>query len=152
MYQAKTWKDRISEYPSRRLLTSQGGTTETVTVMRDEGEVSVEGDEWNAENMNDLEGRIKQAFTESLDVTLAAGAWVQRGATFSQRVVNSRFTEESEPVMYSLVNGMTAAQQKDYLKAYNRVSQGYAITDNGGCTFYVYLQPQTTITVRLKGV
>ena len=152
MYQQKTWKDRISEFPSRRMLTGDGGTTETVTVLRDEGNVSVEGDEWNAANMNDLEERINQAFTESLDVTLPAGSWVQNGATFSQRVVNSRFTEESEPVMYSLINGLTAAQQQAYIKAYTFVSCGYAITDNGGCTFYAYTKPTTTITVRLKGV
>lgn len=152
MYQKKTWRDRVSEFPSRRLLTDSEGGTSTVTVLRDEGEVSTEGDEWNAQNMNDLEERIYQAFTESLDVTLSSGSWAQSGALFSQRVVNSRFTAESEPVMYSLVDGLNATQQKAYMKSYTRVSQGYAITDNGGCTFYVYARPASTITVRLKGV
>ena len=152
MYQKKTWRDRISEYPSRRILTDSEGGTSTVTVLRDEGEVSTEGDEWNAHNMNDLEDRVYRAFTESLDVTLASGSWVQGDGIFTQRVVNSRFTVESEPTMYSLVDGLTAVQQKDYIKAYTRISQGYAITDNGGCTFYVYTKPDSTITVRLKGV
>lgn len=54
----KTWKDRISEYPTRRILEKEDGTSETVDVARSEGEVSQEGDAFSAENMNDLEERI----------------------------------------------------------------------------------------------
>ena len=56
----KTWKDRISEYPNRRTI-NDGNTTKTVTVGRDEGEITEAGDAFNAANMNDLEQRIYDA-------------------------------------------------------------------------------------------
>lgn len=60
----KTWKNRIAEYINRRLLTNEDGSTELVTVARDEGTISQEGDAFNAANMNDLEDRIEAGFTE----------------------------------------------------------------------------------------
>lgn len=60
----KTWKNRIAEYINRRLLTNEDGITELVTVARDEGTISQEGDAFNAANMNDLEDRIEAGFTE----------------------------------------------------------------------------------------
>lgn len=56
----KTWKDRISEYPNRRTI-NDGYVTKSVTVGRDEGEVTEEGTPFNASNMNDLEARIEAA-------------------------------------------------------------------------------------------
>lgn len=58
----KTWKNRIAEYINRRLLTKEDGSTELVTVARDEGTISQEGDAFNAANMNDLEDRIEAEF------------------------------------------------------------------------------------------
>lgn len=58
----KTWKDRISEYPTRRTLTKTDGSTEIVQVSRAEGTVSQEGDAFSSENMNDLEQRIDDTF------------------------------------------------------------------------------------------
>lgn len=60
----KTWKNRIAEYINRRLLTNEDGSTDLVTVARDEGTISQEGDAFNAANMNDLEDRIEAGFTE----------------------------------------------------------------------------------------
>lgn len=60
----KTWKNRIAEYINRRLLTNEDGSTELVTVARDEGTISQEGDAFNAANMNDLEDRIEAEFNE----------------------------------------------------------------------------------------
>lgn len=60
----KTWKNRIAEYINRRLLTNEDGNTELVTVARDEGTISQEGDAFNAANMNDLEDRIEAEFNE----------------------------------------------------------------------------------------
>ena len=56
----KTWTDRVSQYPNRRTI-NDGYTTKVVTVGRDEGVVSVEGDAFSADNMNDLENRILNA-------------------------------------------------------------------------------------------
>lgn len=60
----KTWKNRIAEYINRRLITMEDGSTNLVTVARDEGTVSQEGDAFNAANMNDLEDRISSGFEE----------------------------------------------------------------------------------------
>lgn len=57
----REWKNRKSEYPNRRLLTKEDGSTELVTVSREEGAISDEGDAFSAENMNDLEQRIGNA-------------------------------------------------------------------------------------------
>ena len=59
----KTWKDRIAEFPTRRRLTKEDNTSELVTVAREEGTLSQEGDAFSAENMNDLESRIDAEFT-----------------------------------------------------------------------------------------
>lgn len=73
----KTWKDRITEYPTRRKLTRSDGSTETVTVERNEGTVSQEGDAFNAETMNDLEARIATAIGYTIGKqTIAAGKTV----------------------------------------------------------------------------
>ena len=56
----KEWKDRVSEYPTRRKLIKSDGSAEIVTVERSEGTVSVEGDAYSAETMNDLEERIAE--------------------------------------------------------------------------------------------
>lgn len=61
-FNRKEWKDRITEYPTRRNLVKEDGSTETVTVERNEGSVSQEGDAFSAENMNGLEQRIEDAF------------------------------------------------------------------------------------------
>lgn len=60
----KTWKNRIAEYINRRLITKEDGSTELVTVARDEGTISQEGDAFNAANMNDLEDRIEAGFAD----------------------------------------------------------------------------------------
>lgn len=60
----KTWKNRIAEYINRRLITMEDGSASLVTVARDEGTISQEGDAFNAANMNDLEDRIEAEFNE----------------------------------------------------------------------------------------
>ena len=60
----KTWKDRIAEFPTRRRLTKSNGDSELVTVTREEGTISQEGDAFSAENMNDLERRVDDAISE----------------------------------------------------------------------------------------
>lgn len=62
-FSKKTWTDRVSEQPQRRLITPVGGgTATTVDVTRQEGIVIQEGDAFSAANMNDLENRIKTNF------------------------------------------------------------------------------------------
>ena len=61
-FKKKTWLDRIAEYPTRRRLKKSNGTDEIVTVSREEGTISQEGDAFSADNMNDLEKRIDDEF------------------------------------------------------------------------------------------
>lgn len=60
----KTWKNRKTEYPNRRLLTKENGDTELVTVSREEGLISEEGDTFSEETMNDFEERVNDAVEE----------------------------------------------------------------------------------------
>lgn len=66
----KIWKDRVTEFPTRRSLTKQDGSVDLVTVAREEGTVSQEGDAFSAQNMNDLEERVKTAF-DAVDSSLS---------------------------------------------------------------------------------
>ena len=76
----KTWKDRIAEFPTRRRLTKEDNTSELVTVAREEGTLSQEGDAFSAENMNDLENRIDAEFT-AVNGKLLKVAFVSREVT-----------------------------------------------------------------------
>ena len=85
----KTWTDRMSQYPTRRVLTdTTTGTTQTVTVARSEGEVSQTGDAFSAANMNDLENRIQagiNAAHSDADVLLPLTVgWVGKNQAYSQ--------------------------------------------------------------------
>ena len=65
-FQKKTWTDRLVEFPGRRLLKiiSQSAVEMVVDVFRNEGDISREGDPYSAANMNDLEQRIEDEFTQ----------------------------------------------------------------------------------------
>ena len=66
----RVWNDRISEYPNRRTI-NDGVTTKVVTVGRDEGAVTIQGDSFSASNMNDLERRIATAIEDSVNPFMA---------------------------------------------------------------------------------
>ena len=76
-YIGKTWVDRISEYPTRRTITDTTTlVAQQVTVVRDEGTVTEQGDVFDAATMNNLESRINSAFgalTKEVTGTLLAG-------------------------------------------------------------------------------
>ena len=76
-FSKKVWKQRISEYPNRRILTDTNNTQTRVVVTRDEGIISQEGDAFTKANMDDLENRIDNAFKAEhtfLTGVLTAGA------------------------------------------------------------------------------
>ena len=77
-FSKKTWKDRVSQYINRRLLTDSDGNTQQVTVTRDEGSVTEAGDAFSASNMNDLEDRIEDAFDAltAADIPYSSGVSV----------------------------------------------------------------------------
>lgn len=82
-FSLKTWVNRISEYPNRRKLTHEDGSTELVTVARAEGKISAEGNAFSAEEMNDLENRIKGGFDEVNQSLTDIGECVILGQTSS---------------------------------------------------------------------
>ncbi len=59
-FSLKTWVNRISEYPNRRKLTHEDGQQHgTCDRSASRGQISAEGNAFSAEEMNDLENRIK---------------------------------------------------------------------------------------------
>lgn len=110
-FSIKTWVNRISEFPSRRALLDEGGTTTIVTVSRSEGTIQQEGDAFNAENMNNLEGRIQQAFADdataleeatavtNLNVTLVTVSWSSGVYTIRNNAITATSTQIVSPAV-----------------------------------------------------
>lgn len=93
-FSKKTWKDRISQYINRRLLTDSDGNTQQVTVTRDEGSVTEAGDAFSAANMNDLEDRIDAAFDglTAADIPYSQGVSVANKLDSLSTVETGTFT------------------------------------------------------------
>ena len=74
----KVWKNRQSEHPNRRRLTPAGSEGE-YEVERAEGLVLEEGDPFDQDTMNNLEGRIAEgmAGTDVFACTLLADGWTE---------------------------------------------------------------------------
>lgn len=90
-YVSKTWTDRQSEYPTRRILTDTTTlTTQQVTVTRDEGTVTEQGDAWDATNMNAMESRINTACA-----AFAACGFVEVTGTLSSGATTCVITSSS---------------------------------------------------------
>lgn len=82
-YVSKVWEDRDAEYPNRRTLTyidpdTQQTVTLTVTVARDEGTITIQGDPFAANVMNNFEARINAAIS-----ALAACGYVEVSGTLT---------------------------------------------------------------------
>ena len=109
---SKLWKDRVSDYPNKRKLTKEDGTSETVTVERAEGDIVVAGDAFNAENMNDLETRIQNGFNA-----------VEQAQTELTEKLNSLHFGSSNQTNYVTVN-LSEIQRGVYL-LFNTSSGGF---------------------------
>ena len=121
----KTWTDRISEFITRRLLTKEDGSTEQVTVSRDEGEVTQEGTALNAESFNDLEDRIESAFNATDDSISQLNTHLTEFDHYSRRTRKN--------ITSSLANLSKAVAEQDLEK------YGYSIGDYfTGASGYVY--------------
>lgn len=69
-FKKKTWADRMVEYAGRRKLTNIRTKQSIICdVERSEGTISKEGDAFSSQNMNDLEQRIEDGFTEVKQTT-----------------------------------------------------------------------------------
>ncbi len=117
-FSKKTWKNRVSEQPQRRLLTpTDGGSSYTVDVTRQEGIVVEEGDAFSAQNMNDLESRIKNTFDADEATLSSVNTKANTNAT-NIASLQSNMTNLSGRVstnasnITSLSNRMTTAEGK----------------------------------------
>lgn len=63
-FSKKTWKNRVTQFPTKRKLIHADETEEIVQVQRAEGNVTEEGDVFSAGNMNDLENRIQSGIDD----------------------------------------------------------------------------------------
>lgn len=118
-FSLKTWVNRISEYPNRRKLTHEDGSTELVTVARAEGQISAEGNAFSAEEMNDLENRIKGGFDE----------------------VNQSLTQLNEgifkePIQINYIYNYTSEVQKVF--EYECEETGIYVINMSGSDFYTH--------------
>lgn len=123
-FSLKTWVDRISEYPTRRTLTKEDGSTELVTVTREEGTVSQEGDAFNAETMNDLETRIKEAFTDVED---------NIAELYDVAHANSDTLRDDVIKKTNIVDNLTTASRTNVLSANQGKVLNDKITSGIGC-------------------
>lgn len=100
----KTWKSRLSEHPNRRILTDENNVQTRVTVTRDEGQVTQQGDAFSATNMNDLENRIEagiNGISNYAQATLYAG---QSTVTFTEDWITDDICYDvAMPLEYSKV-------------------------------------------------
>ena len=124
-FSKKTWTDRISEYITRRLLTKSDGSTEQVTVTRDEGEITQEGTPLNAATFNDLESRISDAFS-STDTSIS-------DINTHLTKLNNKTRRTRKNITSNLGNLAKAAAEQDLEK------YGYSIGDYfTGASGYTY--------------
>lgn len=110
-FSKKTWLDRIAEYPTRRRLKKSDGTDEIVSVSREEGAISQEGDAFSAANMNDLEDRVASEFN-SLNLKMDSNY-------YSKNEQDNRFQPKSTQT--------TARSAGKWVRTYN--GNGYYETD-----------------------
>lgn len=113
----KVWKNRITEFPTRRTLTKEGGSSEIVTVTRNEGTVSEEGDAFDADTMNNLEERIDAGFAE---VTRKLSGIKTSEILWENPAPNSNFSAQ---------NIVLSSDHYDYLKVFFRQHN----VGDGGC-------------------
>ncbi|MDD7321494.1 MAG: hypothetical protein PUG58_00940 [Limosilactobacillus mucosae] len=156
-FNKRTWIDRVSEYPNRRKLIDDAGTEKTYTVERYEGEISAEGDDWSAANMNDLEQRI----ADSIDGTASSLAIAEDGTNSANAYSVGSFLSH-KGVLYEVVAPISkgdkldtvtnikqvtvgqmlehlVANQKSFVFAYDAATSRYGYTIDG--TFHPFRNP-----------
>ena len=84
----KTWKDRQSEYPNRRILVSTGNDRE-YDVSRSEGLVIEEGDKLDAAALNDFEARVEAAVNETAAACI--NVYTQASSVLTGSGTNGKF-------------------------------------------------------------
>lgn len=140
----KTWKKRLSEYPTRRQLTYTDGTTALVEVARAEGTISQEGDAFSDANMNDLEQRIADEFA-SLNETLTKNLANQRVLLWTNSKPTSDFAAQKVSIDLSAYEFVEIEHLSTHRYKIEKCSKnggqfhlGFAIPSNNNATAYPY--------------
>lgn len=143
-YTKKTWADRVSEHPNRRLLSSTG-TSNTYDVTRAEGAVTTEGDAFSAENMNDLESRISDGFANansSSQVSITASSWTTGTSDYYTTVTVSGVTSTNK-ILVSPNNTASA------IKLWNKWGIYASAQGTNTITFRAVKQPTESIIANI---
>ena len=147
----KTWVDRQSEYPTRRVLTPTGANHE-YDVSRSEGVILEKGDAFDAATMNDLEQRIETGLTQSCALctaTFAVDGWqAGKDGTFTQTAempgVTADSAWKSAPMCRATGDPSTNATLR---RALGCINAGYASLGDGSVTVTVTRKPDCDIPV-----
>ena len=115
----KIWKNRTTEFPTRRTLMKEDGSSEIVTVTRNEGTVSEEGDAFDADTMNNLEERIDAGFTELNGKIENVNSTLNRkienvNSTLNGKIENVNSTLMKHGSVELLVNAEANISQRQY--------------------------------------
>lgn len=146
----RTWTDRLTAHPNRRIFTNPSDPTDTVTydVTRDEGTVTQTGTALNANNMNDLESRISQMNTSLVGtpqtVTLLASDWTANNTiTISLLGVTASSNQE----IFGLPATSSAnIQNNKILQQSNLMDYGQS---TGTITLYAETVPSADVQIRI---
>lgn len=141
-FEDKTWVDRVSEQPQRRLLTpTDGSTPMTVDVTRQEGLVVQEGDVFSANNMNDLEQRIKTAIDAN---DSAISSVTQKANTNQENLSTLSGTVTTLNGKVTTLEGELTANGKRIYMDYKNGKYGYNLSASRGAdTFFPFRQAPT---------
>ena len=154
-YEKKTWKNRQSEHPNRRTLTPVDGQENIYDVTRAEGLIMEEGDAFDQEEMNNLEERISNSFSElsSVTVTLPSSGWQGSQAPYTQTVTVEGMTGDWKAGQPAAVpeEDQTLDQKILIREALGYISQ--IQSGEGSLTVTCYEEkPETNLTIRIPGV
>jgi len=143
-YTQKTWKNRQSEHPNRRVLTPTGNPDE-YDIARSEGVVAEEGDLLDADNLNDLEKRVKTAFDYATPVTtifsLPTSGWSGSGP-YTQTVAVAGVSAADNPVADADISTAEQAESWGYISEITTANDSVTVK----CLEY---KPTVDLTVRL---
>ena len=145
----RNWQDRVSQYPNRRVITNveDSSDSKVVTVTRDEGTITQQGDPLNAAALNDLESRISQMNTSLVGtaqtVTLLASAWVDNTITVNLLGVTATSNQE----IFGLPATSAAnIQNNKALQSANLMDYGQT---EGSFTLYADNPPSVDLQIRV---
>ena len=164
LYIEKNWKERVSEYPNRRILTKTDQSTEIVTVERSEGTITEEGDAWNAANMNAMEKRVQDGFDLTklwTKYTIDTSGWSSTtttvgGVEYYTYIINPAAIYIEVPQITIAPVGNDILPTYEQLEAYLLISLGngyaYLNTTESTITLYAKQVPAAVFAIYVKGV